>query len=191
MPDERPDDDGGFERRDVLKGLGLGALGLTGTSAVADRVAAQDGMIRFAALTPPDEDVEDDSTNTFTDGFEGDYTGDLVFSLQLGVERSVPLGYQISIVDRSDNNVVPGTFEAGSSRAFGGIVKSDSAGYAVQRERFDVQGLGPENPLEQPNHYWMVLTVVDYSGLSLKASESQCQMDCTSVPFTVYHWMQQ
>lgn len=130
MPSERSDDQGGIERRDLIKGLGLGALAVTGTSAMADTVAAQDGVISFAALTPPGEDVEDDSIDTFTDGFEGDYTGDLVFSLELGIERSVPLGYQITIVDRDDNDVVPGTFEEGSSRAFGGIVRSDSAGYA-------------------------------------------------------------
>lgn len=190
MPTERPDDEGGLERRDLIKGLGLGALAVTGTSAMAETVAAQDGMISFAALTPPGEDVEDDSIDTFTDGFGGEYTGDLVFGLELGIERSVPLGYQITIVDRSDRTVVPGTFEEGSSRAFGGTVKSDSAGYARERERISVEGLGPENPLEPPNRYWAVLTVVDYSGLSVNESESQCAMDCANVPFTVRHWMQ-
>ncbi|WP_276300124.1 hypothetical protein [Halorussus lipolyticus] len=190
MPSERPDDQGGIERRDLIKGLGLGALAVTGTSAMAETVAAQDGMISFAALTPPGEDVEDDTIREFTDGFGGEYTGDLVFSLKLGIERSVPLGYQITIVDRDDNTVVPGTFEEGSSRAFGGTIKSDSAGYALERERISVEGLGPENPLESPNHYWAVLTVVDYSGLSLKDSESNCAMDCANVPFSVKHWMQ-
>ncbi|WP_135826391.1 hypothetical protein [Halorussus ruber] len=184
MSDERPDDRGGIERRSLIKGLGLGALGVTGTSAMANRAAAQDGMISFAALTPPDEDVEDDSIDTFTDSFEGAYTGDLVFGLRLGIERSVPLGYQITIVDRSDHTVVPGTFEEGSSHAFSGTVKSDSAGYAMKRERINVRGLGPEM-FDQPNHYWAVLTVVDYSGLSLQESESNCAMDCASVPFSV------
>jgi len=184
MPSKRPDDEGGIERRDLIKGLGLGALAVTGTSAMADRVAAQDGMISFAALTPPGEDVEDDSIDTFTDGYGGEYTGDLVFSLQLGVEQSVPLGYQITIVDRSDHTVVPGAFEEGSSQSFSGTVKSDSAGYAMERERINVRGLGP-GMFDQPNHYWAVLTVVDYSGLSLKESESNCAMDCASVPFTV------
>lgn len=204
MPRDDPDDDGGIERRGLLRGLGLGALGITGTSAMADGVAAQDRkiastggtqtqageLISFAAFTPPGEDVEDDSVEVFTNGLRGNPTGDLVFSLELGIERSVPLGYQLTIVDRSDNNVVPMTFEEGSSRAFSGIVKSDSAGFARKRERFSAEGLGPESPVERPNHYWAVLTVVDYSGLAVNDAENQYQMDCIRVPFTVCHWMQ-
>lgn len=192
MRNDRPDDQGGIERRDLLKGLGLGALAATGASASAEarEVVAQGGLISFARFTPPGEDVEDDTIDEFTNGLRGNTTGDLVFSLKLGVSRSVSLGYQITIVDREDNHVVPGTFEEGSSRAFSGIVKSDSSGYARERERISVEGLGPENPLEPPKRYWAVLTVVDYSGVALKESESRCQMDCTSVPFTVYHWMQ-
>lgn len=191
MTSEDPDDQGGIERRDLLMGLGLGALGFTGTSAKAETVAAQDGLIDFIAFTPPGEDVEDDGitrkddeTPTFTGGLGEDSTGDLVFSLQLGIERSVSLGYQISIVDRFDKSVIPGVFAEGNSRAFSGIVKSDSAGFARKRERINMRGLGP-GVAESPNRYWAVLTVVDYSGLSSKNDESNCKMDCGKIRFDV------
>lgn len=186
MSGHRSDEQGGVERRGLLKGLGLGALGLTGTSALVGEAVAQDGMISFIELTPPGEDVEDDSTQKFTDSREGTATGDLVFGLNLGVEQSVPLGYQITIVDRvGEHEVVPGTFEEGNSRTFSGTVKSDSAGFAQRRERISLSGLGPDGP-GSPNHYWAVLTVVDYSGLSSDEQENQCRMDCDKVKFDVH-----
>lgn len=60
MGEKTPDtDESGIERRDILKGLGFGAVGLAGVGAMSGNVAAA-GSVVNVGFTPPDEDLEDD-----------------------------------------------------------------------------------------------------------------------------------
>lgn len=187
MNDQHSDDWAGLERRDLLKGLGFGAVGsslLVGQ--VAGRTAQPETaeLLDYAVLVPPGEDPDESQTNPVDD--LPDSGLDLVFQLDSpGTERSEShtITYQMVLVTKDEEKVVTRAFPEGRVRAFAGTVQTTPGGETRRREEFSVSGLGPDSPIEQPNHYWAVLLVSDLSGLA----DGTPRVDCASEDFTVRH----
>lgn len=173
MGEKTPDNErSGIERRDILKGLGFGAVSAVGGSAFAGNVAAQDGdcecasMIDYAFFVPPGEDHDTDhQQNSFADTPDGGM--DLVFQLDSpGMPKggSHSLAYQVGLVRQNQgNNPATKSVEDGRTRGFAGTVQTSPGGETQRREEFSTSGLLGAN---DPTQYWAVLTVTSYSSLS-------------------------
>lgn len=157
MGEKTPDtDESGIERRNVLKGLGFGAMGLAGVGAMSSGAIAQP---RNVGLTPPDEDLEDNrltgSPPTIPSGMN---TVDLVAYHGMGDDK--PIGTKLTILTRgSPPQVVTQSFEEGTAECSTGLKGSDPSGNVEIRKNFSVETLSS-------GQYVAVLTIMDYSGVS-------------------------
>jgi hypothetical protein len=195
MTDQSADDRSGFERRDLLKGLGFGAVGtgLLAGQASGRRVQPEPtSMIDYAVLVPPGADPDEPQTDPVNDGPTAGL--DLVFQLDApGLNKSAThtIAYALVLVDKNSKSdekprVVTSAFEDGRTRSFAGTVRTTPGGETRRREEFSVAGLGPDNPVkDDPYHYWAVLIVSDLSGLP-----DQARADYAAEDFTVRHPMQ-
>lgn len=188
MTNQQSDDRSGLERRDLLKGLSLGAVG---SSLLAEQAAARQAqpataeLIDYTALVPPGEDPDNPESDVHDLPDEG---LDLVFQLDSpGMEKSGThtIAYEMILVSRDEGKVVTSAFEDGRARSFAGTVRTTPGGETQRREEFSVSGLGPNNPLDAPNRYWAVLLVSDLSGL--ENGGGTCKVDCATELFTVRH----
>lgn len=190
MTDQPDDDRGSLERRDLLKGLGFGAIGsslLAGQAVGREAQPETASMIDFAVLVPPGADADEPQEDPVTD--TPDAGLDLVFQLDApGLDKSGThtIAYEIVLIKKDSGRVVTSAFEEGRTRAFAGTVRTTPGGETQRREEFSVSELGPDNPIEEPNHYWAVLLVSDLSEIV----EGTCRTDCERVEFTARHWMQ-
>lgn len=190
MTDHHSDDRSGLERRDLLKGLGFGAVG---SSLFAGRAAGQNTqpqsaeLLDYAVLVSPGEDPDNPTSEVYDEPDEG---LDLVFQLDApGTDRSGThtIAYEMVLVSADEGRVVTSAFDEGRARAFAGTVRTTPGGETRRREEFSVSGLGPDNPFNS-NDYLAVLLISD---LSEVANGGTCRTDCSARPFTVYHWLQE
>jgi hypothetical protein len=175
MGDKTPDTgESGIERRNVLKGLGFGAMSAVGAGAFADNVAAQakgegvrlppsgSSMIDYANLVKPGADA-DSPTGEFADRPDGGM--DLVFQLDspdMGGPRQETrtISYDIVFVRRENKKPV---LVEDRTRSFAGTVQTTVGGEVQRREEFSTGGLQHRDSTD----YWAVLTVVDYTNSEL------------------------
>lgn len=193
MGENNPDTDrSGIERRDVMKGLGFGAMGMIGAGAFAGKVAAQDGqfnriggtdeIVDYGLLVEAGGDAELSSipdSAEFSDGPDG--AMDLVFQLDSpGMEQngSKTIAYQVAFVRQNgDNTAATKSVAEGRTRGFAGTVQTNPGGETQHREEFSTSGLQSGNG---STSYWAVLTVADYSGI-----DDSLPVDAGVIPFSV------
>lgn len=173
MGEKTPDQRNSIERRSLLKGLGIGAVGIAGAGATA--VGAQDQTpspgnlaIDYIKVVPEGADATVNEDSYVDHPWAG---ADLVFGLNFEPQGgkqvfsgNIPVGYQFTVVEQQSRKPVSESFEEGSSRAFAGTVNISPSGEAIGRENFSLSGLGPDDPGQPPNAYFAVLTVTDYRG---------------------------
>ncbi len=162
MGEKTPDtDDSRIERRDMLKGLGFGAMALAGVGAMGGGAVAQP-IPNNAGLTPPDEDLEDDRFTGDPPQIPSDAnTVDFVVYSNIGPDR--PMGSQLTIFTKSDTpQVVTQAFEEGTSACSGGMTGSDPSGNVEMRHNFSVENLSS-------GQYVAVLALMDYQAASLNS----------------------
>lgn len=176
MGEKTPDtDSSGIERRDVLKGLGFGAVGLAGAGA-ATSATAQQGQtpgagnvtIDYVKVVPEAAEPEVNQT-TYVDRPWA--TADLIFGLDFEGENAkdvldgpIPVGYQFVVVDQQTRQPVTESFDEGRCACFAGNVDVSPGGGTTGRKTFSLSGLGPDQPNQQPNQYIAALTVTEYRG---------------------------
>lgn len=191
MTHQQSDDRSGLERRDLLKGLGFGAVGgslLAGRAAGQNAQPATAELIDYAVLVPPGADPDTPQTD-IKDTPDGGL--DLVFQLDSpGMDKSGShtIAYEMVLVSRDEGKIVTNAFEEGRARAFAGTVQTEPGGETKRREEFSVSGLGPDTSIETPNRYWAVLMVSDLSELA--GGDGTCWTDYAAELFTVRHPMQ-
>lgn len=191
MGEKTPDtDESGIERRNVLKGLGFGAMGLAGASAFAgsaaaapgqfSRVGGTDSIVDYALLVEPGADHEVSSIPSsaeFADAPDGGM--DLVFQLDSpGTSKSGShtVAYQVAFV-RDNNRAATKSVAEGRTRGFAGTVQTTAGGETKHREEFSTSGLQTGSG---STSYWAVLKVADYSNL-----DSSLPIDAGVIPFSV------
>jgi hypothetical protein len=166
MGEKTPDTDGsGIERRDILKGLGFGAVGLAGVGAMSGGAAAQE--FDYIAVVQPG-DAPRNAQQQFEDSPEA--RAELVFGLELNgglqpVDTDVTIGYQIVILSMDPRGVTTQSFEEGASLCFAGTLNTGAGGQVEVRERFSLSGLGPDAGGES-RQYLATVTLTDYSSVS-------------------------
>lgn len=162
MGEKTPDSgQSGIERRDILKGLGFGAMGLAGVGAMSGGAAATSHV--NVGFTPPDEDLEDDEINgapPTLDPSATDSTYDLVIKAPMGAPDSKHLvGKSWTVVTKGPERmqVTKEVFEEGTVDASTEEVMADTDGMMEIRQNFSVEDLSGDHIL--------VLSAVNYSEL--------------------------
>lgn len=187
-PDERDEtgEQGDFERRDLLKGITLGAAGFAGAGAAVNGVMAQDQEggpqetdtqpcgegfgIDYVATVPEGQEATN-TRNEFEDGPMSEL--DLVFSISFQassddpttgvVDDTIPVGYYVSVVTDAppeEREIVTRAFEEYEATAFAENVDVDAGGSVELRESISLNDLGGS----PPNGYVAILTVMDLRG---------------------------
>jgi hypothetical protein len=164
MGEKTPDTDASsIERRDVLKGLGLGAMSLAGVGAMSGAVVAQASPVNVG-LTPTGEDLEDDSLGGSPPQVRSDLnTVDLVAYMNMNQDdpsQDPTIGTQLTILSRQSGKVVTQAFEEGTSESTAGVKATTPSGIAEMRHTFSVENLS------SGQQYVAVLSVIDYSDVS-------------------------
>lgn len=166
MGEKAPDTDrSGIERRDILKGLGFGAMGLAGVGTMSGgAVAVHHDDIVNVGFTPPGEDLEDDEitgTPPELNPEDTDSTFDLVAKVNMGPPsetRMIGKSWTVLSEGTDQMQVTRAVFEEGTASASVGEVKADSDGMMEIRQNFSVGGL-------RSGEYILVLSCVDYTDL--------------------------
>lgn len=173
MGDKTPDtESSGIERRDVLKGLGFGAVGLAGagaaTSATAQQPSPGNVTIDYVKVVPESAEPEVNQSSYVDRPWA---TADLVFGLDFEGENSkevldgpIPVGYQFVVVNQQTRQPVTESFEEGRCACFAGSVDVSPGGGTTGRKTFSLSGLGPDQPDQPANQYIAALTVTEYRG---------------------------
>jgi len=163
MGEKTPDTDASsIERRDVLKGLGLGAMSLAGVGAMSGAAAA--APVVNAGFTPPDEDLEDDEITgspPTLDPAQTDSTYDIVLKTNMGtpdVETVVGKSWTVLPKGSDRMRVTKEVFEEGTVKSSAEEVKADTDGMMEIRENISVEDLNS-------GEYVLFLSGIDYSGL--------------------------
>lgn len=171
MVEKTPDtDDSGIERRDILKGLGFGAMGLAGMGATSGGVAAaqQESAkdVVNVGFTPPGEDLEDDeigagSSGTPTlDPSTTDGTFDIVVMSSTGnPDTEMFIGTTWTVFSTDPQQVTQQVFDEGTASATTEKAMADTDGILHIRRNLNVRDL-------PSGEYVMVLSCIDYSGLA-------------------------
>lgn len=172
----------GVDRRNLLKGIGFGAMGVAGASMMTGGAAAQETnscgsgvSVANIGITPQGDDLADDRVNPDTalnpaNSTEGDTSlstthpvYDLVFFVDLGAtDSTVPVGYHLTVLESGESpKAVPEVFEEGSARCFSGNVRTEATSIVEMRDTFSVEMLdGPNNT---QSSYQAVVTITNYA----------------------------
>lgn len=156
-------DESGIERRNVLKGLGFGAMTIAGVGAMTGNVAAVGNVVN-AGFTPPDEDLEDDEVTgnplPTLDPAKTDSTYDIVLKTNMGEPDGKRIvGKSWTVLSRDPMQVTSEVFEEGTADSSTEEVMADTDGMMEIRQNFSVEDLPSGN-------YVLVLSGVDYTGLA-------------------------
>lgn len=155
--------DSGIERRDILKGLGFGAMGLAGVGAMTGSAAAAGNVVNVG-FTPPDEDLEDDEINGAPpelDPAQTDSTYDIVLKTNMGTpDVETVIGKSWAVLSKGDDRmrVTKEVFEEGTVKGSIEEVKADTDGMMEIRQNFSVEDLNS-------GEYVLFLSCINFSDL--------------------------